>query len=96
MLNVDSRVQLEHFRDYLHLLARMHIDPRLRKDCDPSDIVQTVLLRAHQGQEGFRGTTQEELGAGCDRSWPTRSLTPCGIVCAASATFAVRSTWNSR
>jgi RNA polymerase sigma-70 factor (ECF subfamily) len=54
---------LERFRDYLHLLARMQIDPRLRRDCDPSDIVQTVLLKANQGHGGFRGTTSEEEAA---------------------------------
>jgi len=41
----------------------MQIDPRLRRDCDASDIVQTVLLRAHQGEADFRGTTREELAA---------------------------------
>jgi RNA polymerase sigma-70 factor (ECF subfamily) len=59
----DALPELERFRDYLHLLARMQIDPRLRRDCDASDIVQTVLLKAHQGQEGFRGGSAEEMGA---------------------------------
>jgi RNA polymerase sigma-70 factor, ECF subfamily len=56
-------LDLERFRDYLHLLARMHIDPRLRRDCDASDTVQSVLLKAHQGQDGFRGASAEEMGA---------------------------------
>lgn len=56
-------VGLERYRAYLHLLARMQIDPRLRRDCDASDIVQTVLLRAHQGEAGFRGATQIEQTA---------------------------------
>jgi RNA polymerase sigma-70 factor (ECF subfamily) len=59
----DVVPDLECYREYLHLLARMQIDPRLRRDCDPSDIVQTVLLKACQGQDNFRGTTAEELGA---------------------------------
>lgn len=54
---------LERFRAYLYLLARMQLDHRLRRDCDASDIVQTVLLKAHQNQGGFRGETAEELGA---------------------------------
>jgi RNA polymerase sigma-70 factor (ECF subfamily) len=54
---------LEGFRDYLHLLARMHIDPRLRRDCDPSDVVQTVRLKAHQGKGDFRCDTPEQMGA---------------------------------
>jgi RNA polymerase sigma-70 factor, ECF subfamily len=56
-------VDLDRFRAYLHLLARMHIDPRLRRDCDASDIVQTVLLKAHEHQDGFRGASAEEMGA---------------------------------
>jgi RNA polymerase sigma-70 factor (ECF subfamily) len=54
---------LESFRDYLRLLARMHIDPRLRKDCDASDVVQAVMLKAHQGEVDFRGETAEQMGA---------------------------------
>jgi RNA polymerase sigma-70 factor, ECF subfamily len=59
----DALPDLERFREYLHLLARMQIDPRLRRDCDASDIVQAVLLKAHQRQDGFRGGSAEELGA---------------------------------
>jgi RNA polymerase sigma-70 factor, ECF subfamily len=60
MTSPDRPAPLERYRDYLHLLARMQIHPRLRRDCDPSDIVQTVLLKANQGHAGFRGTTAEE------------------------------------
>src|SRR6266436_5678570 len=55
----EPSVRLERYREYLHLLARMHLDPRLRRDCDASDIVQTVLLRAHQAEADFRGTSGE-------------------------------------
>jgi RNA polymerase sigma-70 factor (ECF subfamily) len=61
--NPDLLHPLERYRDYLHLLARMHIDPRLRRDCDASDIVQTVMLKAYQGQADFRGATPEKMGA---------------------------------
>ena len=63
VVNSAPAVNLERFRDYLHLLAHMQIDPRLRRDCDASDIVQAVLLRAHEGEADFRGTTQEARAA---------------------------------
>jgi RNA polymerase sigma-70 factor, ECF subfamily len=63
VLNSEMAVDLERYRAYLHLLARMQIDPRLRRDCDASDVVQTVMLRAHQGESGFRGATQIERTA---------------------------------
>ena len=63
LVSSEPKGRLDRFREYLHLLARMQIDPRLRRDCDASDIVQTVLLRAHQGEAGFRGKTHEELAA---------------------------------
>src|SRR5438552_12262828 len=63
LVSSEPKGRLDRFREYLHLLARMQIDPRLRRDCDASDIVQTVLLRAHQAEADFRGTSGEELAA---------------------------------
>src|SRR5437879_3745215 len=54
---------LAHYREYLRLLARLQIDPRLRGRPDPSDIVQQTLLKAHERFEQFRGGTDEELRA---------------------------------
>jgi RNA polymerase sigma-70 factor (ECF subfamily) len=51
---------MERFRDYLCLLARLHLDERLRGKLDPSDVVQEVLLKAHRHQGDFRGRTEAE------------------------------------
>ncbi len=54
---------LERCREYLHLLARLHLDHRLQGKLDPADIVQQTLMRAHEKRSQFRGRTDAELTA---------------------------------
>jgi RNA polymerase sigma-70 factor (ECF subfamily) len=69
----DSRLPLDQFRAYLHLLAGMQLDRRLKRKLDASDIVQETLLQAHRARRQFRGTSQAEL-AGWLRQILARNL----------------------
>src|SRR5262245_16168451 len=54
---------LDAYRDYLRLLARLHLDPRRQGKLDPSDAVQETLVKAHQAADQFRGQTDAEMAA---------------------------------
>jgi RNA polymerase sigma-70 factor (ECF subfamily) len=60
---LNNSSELNRYRQYLLLLARAEIDPRLREKLDPSDIVQQTMLDAYQKREQFRGTTEAERAA---------------------------------
>jgi RNA polymerase sigma-70 factor (ECF subfamily) len=56
----DAPRPLQRYRDYLHLLARLHLDPRLKAKIDASDVVQQTLLQAHVHRGQFRGGSEQE------------------------------------
>jgi RNA polymerase sigma-70 factor (ECF subfamily) len=64
---------LDRFRSYLQLLARIHLDPRLHGKLDPSDIVQQTMLLAYRARDQVRAQTDAEL-AGWLRQILARNL----------------------
>jgi RNA polymerase sigma-70 factor (ECF subfamily) len=59
----NAELPLARYRDYLLLLARAQLDPRLQGKLDASDVVQQSLLEAHACSAQFRGSTSGELAA---------------------------------
>jgi RNA polymerase sigma-70 factor (ECF subfamily) len=56
-------VDLEQFRPYLLMLARLQFDEALQAKVGASDVVQQTLLEAHQSIADFRGTSDREWAA---------------------------------
>jgi RNA polymerase sigma-70 factor (ECF subfamily) len=52
---------LEKFRDYLGVLARVQMDSCLRGKLDPSGVVQETLLEAYAAIEQLRGRSDAEV-----------------------------------
>ena len=62
------------YRNYLAILARVHIDTTLQAKADPSDLVQEACLQAARDFSHFRGSTEAEFTA-----WLRKILAHRGI-----------------
>jgi RNA polymerase sigma-70 factor (ECF subfamily) len=61
MASGDPVRPLEHYRDYLLMLARVHQHQALLGKLDASDVAQETLVKAHAKREQFRGATNAEM-----------------------------------
>jgi RNA polymerase sigma-70 factor (ECF subfamily) len=59
----DDFRSVEDYRNYLLLLVRVQMGPRLRAKVDASDVVQQAILHAHESRAQFRGATEGEWQA---------------------------------
>jgi RNA polymerase sigma-70 factor (ECF subfamily) len=62
------------YRNYLAILARVHIDTTLQAKADPSDLAQETCLQAARDFPQFRGSTEAEFTA-----WLRKILAHRGI-----------------
>jgi len=62
------------YRNYLAILARVHIDTNLQAKADPSDLAQEACLQAARDFPQFRGSTEAEFTA-----WLRKILANRGI-----------------
>lgn len=65
---------LDLYRNYLSILARVHIDVTLQAKADPSDLAQEACLQAARDFPHFRGTNEREFIA-----WLRKILAHRGI-----------------
>ncbi len=57
---MDGELDIERFRPYLNLLARLSIGQAIRSKISSSDIVQDTLIEAHRDPTRFEGRAVEE------------------------------------
>src|SRR5262249_242253 len=60
---LDSSQALEPYRSYLEVLARIHLDPRLRGKLDPADVVQQTMVRACAAWSSLQNTQPAVVAA---------------------------------
>lgn len=60
---IDPGRELERYREYLGVLARLQLDARLRGKVDLSGVVQQTLLEAYQARERFQAQNEERRAA---------------------------------
>ena len=65
----DRGPALDHFREYLSLLARLQLQPALQGKIDLSGVVQQTLLEAHQAMRQF-----QEMSADQQCAWLSTAL----------------------
>jgi RNA polymerase sigma-70 factor, ECF subfamily len=63
MITQEAERLLEPFRQYLTVLAELHLERKLRGKLDPSDIVQQSFLRAYSALAEVRSPEPEVLAA---------------------------------
>jgi RNA polymerase sigma-70 factor (ECF subfamily) len=61
MASGDPVRPLEHYCDYLRMLARVHLHQALLGKLDASDVAQETLVKAHAKRGQFRGGTNAEM-----------------------------------
>jgi RNA polymerase sigma-70 factor (ECF subfamily) len=61
--NESPDQELEKYRPYLILLARMNLGQELQGKLDASDLVQHTLLEAYRKRDQFRGQGEAEMAA---------------------------------
>jgi DNA-directed RNA polymerase specialized sigma24 family protein len=103
-MTTDGRVapaDLERFRSYLRLIARLPIPAALNGKLDPSDVVQDALVKGLERLDQFHGRTEGELSAwlrqilattlaNLARGWGRERSGPPGWSCAANTQMVSR------
>ncbi|MFH1266448.1 MAG: sigma factor, partial [Planctomycetota bacterium] len=68
-MTFNETQDLERFRHYLKILARLQLDREVQHKLDESDVVQETLVKAYESLPHFRGHSDGEL-----KGWLRRIL----------------------